>query len=83
MDIISSSIVSVLAALAAYLKILSDREKTKKERDVKLDAMQKEIDGHAVQLKDNSKTFLEIQVALAGIQVTLAEIKDRLTRQSL
>lgn len=70
-------------AIVTYGKVSMDRNKTKKERDHRMDAIEKQLEKHDCDLGKGQNTFIGLQVSLARIETTLVEIKERLARKDL
>ena len=70
-------------AIVTYGKVVMDRNKTKKERDHRMDSIEKKLDKHDCDLEKGQNTFIVLQVSLARIETTLVEIKERLARKDL
>ena len=70
-------------AIVTYGKVVMDRNKTKKERDHRMDSIEKQLDKHDCDLEKGQNTFIVLQVSLARIETTLVEIKERLARKDL
>lgn len=70
-------------AIVTYGKVATDRNKTKKERDHRMDSIEKQLEKHDCDLGKGQATFIVLQVSLARIETTLVEIKERLARKDL
>lgn len=70
-------------AIVTYGKVAMDRNKTKKDRDNRMDAIEKALDKHECDLGKGQNTFVVLQISLARIETTLVEIKERLARKDL
>jgi len=82
-QIIITAISMLGTAIVTYGKVAMDRNKTKKERDHRMDSIEKQLEKHDCDLEKGQNTFIVLQVSLARIETTLVEIKERLARKDL
>lgn len=74
---IAPYVISVLTALAAYLKVHSERNATKNQRDQQNELVEYRLNQCETRLNNTDKILQDIRDILTQIQVSIAHLENK------